>query len=455
MSYLQSTFTSEGAPTPAFDVKAIDDYVTQNFRAKDYVGLSVVVLHEGKTVFEKNCGVRSLKSSVPIDSETVFAVGSITKQFTCACILLLAEEGKLSLQDAIGKYYPNLTRASDINLYDLMSRASGYRDFHLFDFLSKKNAQPIAPDALIAEYAGQPLEYEPGARCSYGSTGYYILGRVVEKLSGEPFGEFLTRRIFKPLGMEHSFCDPSLDRPEFATGYSSFALGDLEPAEPEASGWTFSSSGIYTTASDLARWSGALMDGTLLTPASHRILTTTRTLPRGKSSSFACAFQPAIIQGESVLFQVGAPYGFCGCNVLIPRTRSALIVLTNSDQLEIRPFFRGILALLLDEYPRSLIAGPSPQEVAREFFRKMQEGTVDRSGIGPEFDHYLSADKVRAAAARLKSLGEPVRIDVEDLRQVGGVEWATLGFTFKAARAKAVLHRSGDGRIQQFLLYRR
>src|SRR6185295_12921177 len=136
---------------------------------------------------------------------TLFAIGSVSKQFTSAAVLLLAEEGKLSARDPVAKYYPTLTRAKEITLLDLMNHVSGYPDYYPLDFLDRRMKKPIDPDELLRQYAGGKLDFEPDSRYSYSNTGYILLGRVVEKVSGESLGAFLTRRIFKPLGMDHSF----------------------------------------------------------------------------------------------------------------------------------------------------------------------------------------------------------------------------------------------------------
>ncbi len=189
-------------PPRTFDVKAIDEHLAAQVKARGFTGLSVAVMKDGKVVLARGYGKASLKNGEAVGTDTLFAAGSVTKQFTCACVLLLAEEGKLSVHDKVGKYYPGLTRADDITLYDLMTHASGYPDYYPLDFVDRRMEKAIAPDDLIRRYAGGKLDFEPGARWSYSNTGYILLGRIVEKVSGKPFGEFLQERILKPVGME-------------------------------------------------------------------------------------------------------------------------------------------------------------------------------------------------------------------------------------------------------------
>jgi len=121
----------------AFDLKAIDKFLAATLQQNGAAGLSVAIVKDGRVVFAKGYGQRSLEDGRPVETDTLFAIGSVTKQFTCACILLLAEKGKLSVQDKVAKYYPNLTRAKDITLLDLMNHVSGYPDYYPLDFVDR------------------------------------------------------------------------------------------------------------------------------------------------------------------------------------------------------------------------------------------------------------------------------------------------------------------------------
>ena len=143
---------------------AIDAYIAGQVTARGFVGLSVAIVKEGSIVLEKGYGQRELAPDEPVQAETAFEIGSITKQFVSALVLLLAEEGKLSIDDPVAKYFPDLTRAKDITLYDLMTHVSGYRDDYPLDFVDQEMTQPVAPDQSIARYARLPLDFEPRTR---------------------------------------------------------------------------------------------------------------------------------------------------------------------------------------------------------------------------------------------------------------------------------------------------
>ena len=251
----------------AFDLRAIDAFLSAQVREANRVGLSVAIVKDGQVVLAKGYGKRSLQDGRPVEADSLFAIGSVSKQFTCACVLLLAEDGKLSVHDPVAKYYPNLTRAKDITLLDLMNHVSGYPDYYPLDFVDRRMQRPIADDELIRQYAGAKLDFEPGSKYSYSNTGFILLGRIVEKVSGEGLGAFLARRIFKPLGMEHTVYEPDLSDSRLAKGFTTFALSAAESVAPEGKGWLCGAGGIYSTPSDLAIWNLALMSGQVLKPA--------------------------------------------------------------------------------------------------------------------------------------------------------------------------------------------
>src|SRR6185503_2974457 len=150
-----------------FDVKAIDAFLEAQVRQPDRAGFSVAVVKDGEVVLAKGYGKRSLADGRPVEADTLFAIGSVSKQFTCAAVLLLAEAGKLSVWDPVAKYYPNLTRAPDITLLDLMNHVSGYPDYYPLDFVDRRMAKTIQPDALLRQYAGGKLDFDPGSKWSY------------------------------------------------------------------------------------------------------------------------------------------------------------------------------------------------------------------------------------------------------------------------------------------------
>jgi D-alanyl-D-alanine carboxypeptidase len=446
-------------PPKTFDAKAIDAYVAAYVNAKGFIGLSIAIVKDGKVVLAKGYGKTSVKNGTNVDTETMFGAGSVTKQFTCACILLLAEEGKLSVQDKVSKYFPDLTRAKDITLYDLMTHVSGYPDYYPLDFVDRRMEKPIALDKLIHEYASGKLDFEPGTRWSYSNTGYIILGRVIEKVVGQPFEKFLSERVLKPVGMEHSIHEPKPGSKGIAAGHTSFFLGAVETATPEANGWIHAAGGLFTTPSDLAKWDLALMGGKLLKPASFELMTRPRKLADGRIRNYGCGLGTTLRDGETIFQHSGAVSGFLAFNIMYPRTKSAVILMTNCDHLDaaaLNTELVGILqkALAPAAPPIPKVDGPEPKVAALKLLHEMQTGEIKRDRLGEEFSHFLNSERVQAAKDRLKALGDPEKVEVESTHERGGMEVAVIRFTFKGAKIKGSLYRTPDGKIQQFLLYK-
>lgn len=446
------------SPPQSFDLKAIDDYVASQVKSKGFVGLSLAIMKDGKIVLAKGYGKGEIKTGADVTPETLFGAGSVTKQFTCACIFLLAEDGKLSIHDKVAKYFPKLTKAGDITLYDLMSHVSGYPDYYPLDFVDRRMAKSIALDKLIEEYAGGKLDFEPGTRWSYSNTGYIILGRVIEKVSDKSFDKFLEERILKPVGLEHSIQEPKPGTKGVATGHTSFFLGEAEPAKPEADGWIQAAGGLFTTPSDLLKWDLALMEGKVVKPESYLLMTTGRKLADGRVRNYGCGLGINQRDGETIVQHSGAVSGFLAFNVMIPRTKSGLVLMTNCDHLDAGSLNTELVSLLLKSQAETpqipTVKGPKPKEAALEFFHQMQAGDIKRDALGEEFSIFMSPERVAEAKDRLKALGEPDKIEVDAVYERGGMEVAVIRFTFKDVKMKGSLYRTPDGKIQQFLLYR-
>ncbi len=373
-------------------------------------------------------------------------------------MLLLAEEKKLRVDDRVAKYFPELTRASDITLYDLMTHVSGYRDYYPLDFVDREMQAAVTPDEVIARYARRPLDFEPRTRWSYTSTGYCILARVVEKVTGKPFAQVLEERILRPAGMTRSSYMPAPGTPGLARGYTSFALGPPEPAEPEARGWLFGGGGIASTAGDLARWDIALMSGKVLGPASFRLFGTPRLLADGRPTRYGCGIVATTSKsGEAILRHSGADAGFTAYGAMVPRTRSAVVALSNRDDVAPGELVNEIVALLDVAHgaPPPKVQGPPAAEVARSVFEQLQAGRVDRSRLGDDFSAFLTDAKVLAASAQLRPLGAPSRVEVTYTGERGGMEVTVVSFTFAAAKLEGSLYRGTDGKVEEFLVSRK
>ncbi|MEP6491205.1 MAG: serine hydrolase domain-containing protein [bacterium] len=434
--------------------KQLDSIIRQAVAEKQLVGLSVGIMQNGKVVFAKGYGLRTLGTTDSVTTRTMFAVGSVTKQFTCSALMMLADEKKLSLSDPVSKYFPKLTRATDITLIDVGGHLSGYRDYYPLDFVDNEMQKPAAADDIINEYATRPLDFEPRSRYSYSNTGFLILGRVIEKVSGQSFGAFLGKRIFSPLNLTRTAYDPATMTGDMAKGYTSFGLASPVPAEPEGRGWAGTAGAIWSTPSDLLTWDVALVEHKLISEASYHTMTTAQRLTDGRSSGYGCG-EGVNDRGQVVvLSHGGAVSGFVAQNTVIPATRSAVVLLANTDFAAVAALNQQLIAKLIPRVDVPEIHGAAAVDAARSFLTGLEKGTVDRSTLGADFDAYLTAAKVTSARKALNAMGAITNIRVTNTVERGGMEVAVVQFSVGKTSAQALMYRTPDGKVQEFLFSR-
>lgn len=197
------------------------------------------------------------------------------------------------------------------------------------------------------------------------------------------------------------------------------------------------------------------MSGLVLGPDAYKVFTTPRRLPNGRTTTYGCGINIVNKAGDTVLRHEGVDSGFMAYNVMVPVTRSAVVVLSNRD---VPPWdlVNDVVALLNKAHrpPPLQVVGPSAENVAREVFAAIQSGRVDRSRFGEDFNVFLTDVKVDGASARLRPLGAPTEVHVEDASERGGMEEAVIRFAFGATKLQVVMFRSADGKVQQFLIFR-
>ena len=438
---------------PPASAAELDSIVRATIVGSDMVGLSVGVMQAGKVVLAQGYGMASLAPKSAVTPTTMFPIGSVTKQFTCSAALLLAEDGKLHMTDRVAKYFPALTRAGDITLLDLGQHVAGYRDYYPLDYVDREMHKDVTAAAIMQEYATRPLDFDPGTRWSYSNTNFTILGAVVERVSGDALGTFMTKRIFTPLGMRHTSFDPPTNGAPVATGYSSWALNPPTPAEPEGKGWTGAAGAIWSTPTDLLAWDLALVSGKALSQASYKLLTTARVLKDGRSTGYGCGESVNDRGAAIVLSHGGAVSGSVTQNTVLPGLRSAVVLLANSE-MSLGPLTRALVARLTPQADVPKVAGLTALEAIKGYLAQLAAGKVDRSTLGDDFNAHLTPEREKAAAASLSRLGAITDVQVTGTRERGGMEVAGLRFQAGKVTATGSMYRTPDGKIQQVLIGR-
>jgi len=199
--FVAFTFAEAQTQLPADVTGQIDKLVTDTLARTGVPSASIAVVKDGQIVYVKAYGDAKLEPKIPATIKMRYSIGSISKQFTAAAILLLQEQGKLSLDDKVAKYIPDLTRANEVTIRQLLSHTAGYQDYWPQDYVMKPMLEPISAQKIMDTWAKKPLDFEPGTKWQYSNTGYVIAGVIVEKVARMPFFQFLQQNIFKPLNM--------------------------------------------------------------------------------------------------------------------------------------------------------------------------------------------------------------------------------------------------------------
>src|ERR1700691_667224 len=199
---------------------------------------SVAIVQNGEIAYTKGYGKARLDPPEPAEPRMRYSIGSISKQFTAASILLLEQQGKLSLDDKVGKYLPDLTRADEITIRMLLSHTSGYQDYWPEDYLMPPMLEATTAQHIMDTWGKKPLDFEPGTKWQYSNTNFVIAGRIVEMVSGEPLMQFLEEQVFRPLDMKEVWSSDIKKLGDTdAQGYTRYALGPLRPSPKEGAGW--------------------------------------------------------------------------------------------------------------------------------------------------------------------------------------------------------------------------
>ena len=196
---------------------------------------SIALVKDGILSYTKAYGLADIASHRPATTSMIYSIGSISKQFTAASILLLAEEGKLSVDDPVGRWLTELTRANEVTIRQVLSMTSGYQDYWPQDYVMPSMIKPTSPEEILKEWAQKPLDFEPATKWQYSNTNYVTAGLIVERLSEMSVLSFLHRRVFDPLGMKTVFdCDNSALPPGAPTGYHRYGLGPARPSRGQS-----------------------------------------------------------------------------------------------------------------------------------------------------------------------------------------------------------------------------
>lgn len=311
--------------TPAL-LTAIDA-IAANALQDGVPGLVIAVSREGRVVLERAYGVQNLSTRVPVETNTIFQVASVTKQFTAALIMKLVERDQLDLGADIRSILPELdTGDAAVTVDHLLTHTSGLPNYLEAQF---DPHEPVTHAEVLAAINAAAMRFEPGARWEYNNSGYYLLGVIIERVSGVSYDAFLEAELLRPLGLvESAYCG---NPPAFPVPNGYVRLGPLSPISFEAMDMTipFAAGALCSTAEDLVRWSWALDQGLAITPESYEAMTTEAVLSSGEGAGYGYGIGVGEFNGEPVFSHTGGIPGFSSFLIIAPERGVSIAVITN------------------------------------------------------------------------------------------------------------------------------
>jgi D-alanyl-D-alanine carboxypeptidase len=432
----------------------IDAAAAEVLKATGVPSASVAVVQGGKVAFVKAYGMARLEPPMKAEPAMQYSIGSVSKQFTAALVLLLVQDGKVKLDDPVAKYLPELTRAGEVTVRQVLSMTSGYQDFWPEDYVMTSMMKSTTPQQILDVWGKKALDFEPGTEWQYSNTNYVIAGRIAEIAGGKPLIEQLQERIFQPLKMTGVFNSDASRLPENdPTGYYQHALGPLRPAPQEGMGWMFAAGELAMPASDLALWNISLMDRSLLSGASYEEMFREVKLKDGKGTGYGLGLEVGAKDGHRYVEHSGEVSGFVSENVVYPDDKVAVTVLTNEDASgAAAALARKIAPLVLGGGAKSDGDAAAAEARALAIFTGLQEGRLDRSQLTAFCDAYFTREAVEDFEHSLKPLGTPVSFKQTATEGRGGMTFRSFSVTFAGKKVRVTTYEMPDGKLEQYLV---
>jgi CubicO group peptidase (beta-lactamase class C family) len=417
---------------------------------------AVGIVIDGKIMLTTAYGDARLSPPLKATGAMAYPVGSISKQFTASAILLLQQDGKLTLDDTVSKYFPELTRASEVTIRELLSHTSGYEDYAPQDYTIPEWTKPTRPIDVVHKWAEKPLDFDPGTQWQYSNTNFVLAALIVEKASGMPFAEFLKTRVLEPAGIKDAL-NLNVDQAKVQpTGYMRNALGPLRPAILEAPGWYFGDGDLAMPVASLLTWDITLMNRSVLAAKSYDDFFADVRLKDGKPTGYGLGVDVRVRNGHREIEHSGEVGGFVAENVVLPDDRIAIAVLTNQEASSaasqiakaITPMLMSSLAAAADD--------SSEGAQAKSILQGLVRGRIDRSLFTDDCNFYFSQGALDDFKSSLAPLGQITAVTERSKQLRGGMTFRAFTVKFgvgdKEKTVTLTTYTQADGKLEQFLI---
>lgn len=332
--------------------RKIDSLIQTEFNDKNGPGGVFMIAKNGKPVYQKAFGKANLELDVDLTTENIFQIGSMTKQFTAIAVLILEEQGKLSVKDPVSKYIADYPSGDQITIHHLLTHTSGIKDFTKMKSLSEISQKEMTPKMMVDFFKNEAVDFAPGEKFEYNNSGYVLLGYLIELVSGESYETFIKKHIFEKAGMSQS-CYTS-DRKVIlkkAYGYHKKESGYVNKTIISYS-IPFSSGALMSTSGDLLKWNNALAQNVLVRAETLQKAFSQYKLNSGETFSYGYGWHIKDINGTASREHGGSIFGFKSMGVFIPSEDIYVIGLSNCDCHSPTQVTKSIAALALEHYKK-------------------------------------------------------------------------------------------------------
>lgn len=430
----------------------IDDYIKSQMQEQHIPGLSVAIVREGHVILAKGYGLANVELNAPATADTVYHLASLTKQFTAAAIMLLVQDGKLGLDNKINRYLENApANWQEVTVRQLLTHTSGIKD-HLNE-MSAHAEEGTTPADMIAVLGKLPLNFTPGSNAFYSNTGYLVLGMIIQKISGKSYNEFMTERIFRPLGMTHTRRNiPDEIIPNRTAGYfwNEGKLHNGPFIQPAL--FDNADAGLLSTVLDLARWDAALYGDSLLSATSRTQMWSAVKLNDGSTQSYGFGWKLAEVNDHRLICHDGNrpdTSTFLGRYV---DDKITVIVLANLSDASVQRIATHVVGL----YNPSLMPNdkpipdtePSVTNLIKTVLLKAQNGMLDASPFTTESWNrfFFPADFVRSY---LTSMGTFKSIALLSRKEGDGKRYYRYQVVFGETTLSVTCTLTKEGKISE------
>lgn len=345
----------------------VDSMIDAHYRPSEPGGVVLVAKH-GDAVYQRAFGMANLELNVPMQVNSVFSIASITKQFTAVAVLQQVEKGALSLADTVGKFLPTYPAPlKGITVEQLLTHTSGVPNARSVGNLLAVGRGWLSAEQVMATFKDQPLDFRPGTRWSYSNSGYQLLGYILEKVTGEPYAEFVERTLLKEAGMEHSLYGNDMRVvPNRATPYL-YTRNGIENAVNGNVQVAFAAGALQSTAADFLRWHRTLLSGRLIKKETLQKAWTAHRLTDGTATDYGYGWFVGTLQGSPVVEHGGNMGGFMSHAIYLPREDVLVAVFLNARGNRLPELVATDIAAAAIGRPLDIRATVLPDELLRSY----------------------------------------------------------------------------------------